>query len=55
MILVWQAVCAALLPIELATIHQALEKFLAHLARWSNGKRERRAAVFYRNLQADAA
>jgi hypothetical protein len=41
--------------IRSAPIHQALEKFLAHLARWSNGKRERRAAVFYRNLQADAA
>lgn len=55
MILVWQTVCAALLPVNLANIQQALERFLAHLARWSDGKRERRAAIFYRNLQADAA
>jgi hypothetical protein len=55
MMFIWQAICAALLPIDLANIQQALERFLAYLARWSNGKRERRACVFYRNLNADSA
>jgi hypothetical protein len=36
-------------------IQQALERFLAYLARWATGKRERRACVFYRNLTANAA
>jgi hypothetical protein len=55
MTFMWQAICAALFPVKLANIKQALERFLAYLARWSNRKRERRAAVFLRNLQADAA
>lgn len=55
MTVVWQAICAALLPFELAGIKLVLERFLAYLARWSNGNRERRAAIFYRNLQADGA
>ncbi len=55
MTFMWQAICAALFPVKLSNIKQALERFLAYLARWSNRKRERRAAVCLRNLQADAA
>jgi hypothetical protein len=51
----WQAICAALLPVDVTNIQQALERFLAYLARWATGKRERRACVFYRNLTANAA
>jgi hypothetical protein len=42
-------------PVEIANFKQALERFLAYLARWSNRKRERRAIVFFRKLQAVAA
>lgn len=55
MTFMWQAVCAALFPVELANIKQGLERFLAYLSRWSNRKRERRAIVFLRNLEAYAA
>jgi hypothetical protein len=55
MTFMWQAVCAALFPVELANIQQGLDRFLAYLARWSNRKRERRAIVFLRNLWADTA
>jgi len=55
MTFMWQAVCAALFPVELANIQQSLERFLAYLARWSNRKRQRRAIVFLRNLGADTA
>jgi hypothetical protein len=55
MTFMWQAVCAALFPVELVNINQGLERFLAYLARWSNRKRERKVAIFYRNLQASAA
>lgn len=55
MAFMWQAICAALLPVDVADIQQALERFLAYLARWAHGKRERRARVFYRNLQANVA
>jgi hypothetical protein len=55
MTFMWQVICAALFPLELANINQGLERFLAYLARWSNRKRERKAAIFYRNLQASAA
>jgi hypothetical protein len=55
MTFMWQAICAALFPLELANIKQGLERFLAYLARWSNRKRERQAILFRRNLEADAA
>jgi hypothetical protein len=55
MTFVWQVICAALFPLELANIKHGLERFLAYLARWSNRKRERRAIVFLRNLQAFSA
>lgn len=55
MTFMWQAVCAALFPVELANIKQSLERFLTYLARWSNRKRERRAIIFLRNLEAYAA
>jgi len=51
----WQAICATLFPVDLANIKQALERFLAYLARWGSANRERRATLFYRNLQADIA
>jgi hypothetical protein len=53
MTLVWQSLCAALLPISLREIPTALEHYLQHLGRCSDGGRERRAAVFLRNLQHD--
>jgi len=55
MTFVWQALCAALLPVDLADIPRVLDRFLNHLARWGTGPRKRRAAIFYRNLQADSA
>lgn len=51
MTFVWRAICAALLPIALADVPRALDRFLEHLSRQRAGFRERRAAVFYRNLQ----
>lgn len=55
MTFMWQAICATLFPVDLANIKQALERFLAYLARWGSANRERRATLFYRNLQADIA
>jgi hypothetical protein len=55
MTFMWQVICAALFPLGLANIKVGLERFLAYLARWSNRKRERRAIVFRRNLEANAA
>lgn len=55
MTFVWQTICAALLLVELTDTRPALERFLAYLARWRNRKRQRHAAVFLLNLQADAA
>lgn len=55
MTFVWQALCAALLPVDLADIPRVLDRFLDHLERWSPGPRMRRADTFYRNLQADFA
>ena len=54
MTLVWRGICAALLPIALRDIPSALDRFLQHLARDKQKCRERRAAVFYRNLQGDS-
>ncbi len=51
--LIWQSLCAALLPIRLRDIPTALDRYLQHLGRSSDGTRERRAAVFLRNLQQD--
>jgi hypothetical protein len=54
MTLVWRALCAALLPIPLRDVPSALERFLEHLSRRREGFRERRAAIFYRNLLSDS-
>jgi hypothetical protein len=54
MTFVWHTLCAALLPIALRDVPRALECFLEHLGRRNEGFRERRAAIFYRNLQADS-
>ena len=51
MTLVWRGLCAALLPIALREIPNALGRFLEHLARDHQRCRERRAATFYRGLQ----
>jgi hypothetical protein len=53
MTFVWRTLCAALLPIALRDVPRALLRFLQHLGRRREGFRERRAAIFYRNLQAD--
>jgi hypothetical protein len=55
MTFMWQVICAALLPVRLDNVKVGLERFLAYLARWSNRKRERRAIIFLRNLEAYAA
>jgi len=55
MTFIWQTICAALLLVELTDTRTALERFLAYLARWSNRKRQRHAAIFLRNLKADTA
>jgi len=54
MTFVWRTLCAALLPIALRDVPCALERFLEHLSRRSSGRRERRAAIFYRNLLAES-
>ena len=54
MTLVWQSLCAALLPLTLRDIPASLERYLEHLGRCRTGTRERRATVFRRNLQRDA-
>jgi hypothetical protein len=54
MTFIWQAICAALFPADPANIRKSLERFLAHLARWSNRKRARHATIFLRNPQANA-
>lgn len=51
--LVWHSLCSALLPIRLRDIPTALERFLQHLARASDGTRERRAALFKQQLASD--
>mgnify|MGYP001828757350 CR=1 FL=1 len=51
--LTWQALCAALLPISLEDIPRALERYLEHLGRSSDGARRRKAAVFLENLCSD--
>jgi hypothetical protein len=53
MTFIWQSICAALLLVELADTRTELERFLSYLARWSNRKRQRHAAVFLLNLKAD--
>ena len=53
MTFVWRTLCAALLPIALRDVPRALARFLEHLARRSDGFRERRAAAFYRNLMGE--
>jgi hypothetical protein len=50
LVLAWQSLCAALLPLRLDEIPHALERFLAHLGRCHDGARERRAAAFKRTL-----
>jgi hypothetical protein len=54
MTFVWRTLCAALLPIALRDVPRALERFLEHLGRRNEGFRERRAAIFYRNLLAES-
>lgn len=55
MVLVWQALCAALMPIKLRDVPKALERYLQHLGRCSDGVRVRRAAAFMQNLRQDSA
>jgi len=50
LVLAWQSLCAALLPIRLDEIPQALERFVAHLGRSNDATRERRAAAFKRRF-----
>ena len=40
LVLAWQSLCAALLPIRLDEIPHALDRFLAHLGRSSDGARD---------------
>jgi len=54
MTMVWSSLCAALLPIALRNVPAALDRFLEHLSRSNDKCRERRAAVFLRNLQAES-
>jgi len=54
MAFVWPIVCAALQLVTLRTIDGALERFLGHLERRRAGPRERRAALFQRNLEWSA-
>jgi hypothetical protein len=50
LVLAWQSLCAALLPIRLDEIPHALARFLAHLGRSSDGARVRRVASFKRRF-----
>jgi hypothetical protein len=51
MVLVWQAVCAALIPIRLHQIPDALDGYLEHLERSNKHSRERQIPAFVKQLE----
>ena len=51
MTFVWHSLCAALLPIKIQDIPDALDRFLAHLACHNDGERERAIPAFERHLR----
>jgi len=55
MVLVWQAVCAALIPIRLHQIPDALEGYLEHLNRSNKHSREKQIPVFVVQLAGSCA
>ena len=50
MVLVWQAVCAALIPIKLRQIPEALDLYLEHLGRSNKHSRGRQIPIFVEQL-----
>ena len=52
MVFVWQAVCAALLPIRLSHIPTAIDGYLEHLARSNKHTRRRQIPTFVDQLDA---
>jgi hypothetical protein len=55
MVLVWQAVCAALIPIRLHQIPDALDGYLEHLERSNKHSRERQISAFVEQLGVSGA
>jgi len=55
MVLVWQAVCAALIPIRLHQIPNALDGYLDHLERSNKHTRKRQIPAFVQQLGGDYA
>ena len=51
---VWQLLCAALLPIRIGDIPDALERFIQYLKRYEDQSRERQIAAFTRKLLEDS-
>ena len=46
----WQLMCAALLPIRIGDLPDALERFIQYLKRYEGQSRERQIAAFTRKL-----
>ena len=49
-VIVWSALVAALLPVSLRNVPEALPDFLAHLKRSNEKVRERKADAFLRHM-----
>jgi hypothetical protein len=50
MALLWQCLCAALLPIGIRDIPFAIERYIQHLGRCEGESRERQADAFRRHF-----
>ena len=49
--LMWQLLCAALLPIRVGEISEALQRFIQYLKAYGDKSYERQIAVFTRSIQ----
>jgi hypothetical protein len=49
--LMWQLLCAALLPIRVGDISDALERFIQYLGGYAGKSRERQIAAFTRTIR----
>jgi hypothetical protein len=50
MALLWQCLCAALLPIGIRDIPFAIDRYIQHLGRCETESRERQADAFHRHF-----
>ena len=54
MVLVWQAIRAALLPIDLRHLPYALNRYLQHLYRSRDRHRRRKIPLFFEEISSNA-